>query len=188
MHPSAFEFVQRVLPHCDVAGAFVLEIGSLDVNGSVRQEVLRYEPQEYVGLDIRPGPGVDVVHDAADLPYPDESMDLVISTETLEHVWPWREACHEMKRVCRKGGCVVLTARSKGFPYHGFPEDYWRFELDGLAFIFSDCELLKVEPDPLCPGVFLWARKPTDFSENVVTRLPKSGGAELQVCKPETER
>jgi len=47
----------------------------------------------HIGIDIQPQQGcVDVVADASTLPFRDESFDIAISTETLEHIEGWYSA------------------------------------------------------------------------------------------------
>ena len=58
MHDPAFRYVASV-----VAGqryARVVEVGSRDINGSIRELV---DADTYVGIDLEEGPGVDVVGD-----------------------------------------------------------------------------------------------------------------------------
>jgi SAM-dependent methyltransferase len=50
--------------------------------------------------------GVDLIRG---LPYPDESFDLVVITEVLEHLENHRAAIAELARVLRPGGHLVLT-------------------------------------------------------------------------------
>lgn len=164
---SCLTFCRDHLTRIDVSGRRVLEIGSTDVNGTPRTSVCALDPAEYVGIDIGHGPGVDIVcsvEDALDRFGP-ASFDLVISTEMLEHVRQWRTAITNIKRLCRNGGVVLLTTRSYGTPYHGFPYDFWRYELDDMKRIFADFDIEVLEPDPLDSGVFLKARKPVDYSE-----------------------
>lgn len=47
--------------------------------------------------------------DAQKLPFADESFDLVVSCETIEHVPDVRSALREMRRVTRVGGRLFLT-------------------------------------------------------------------------------
>jgi SAM-dependent methyltransferase len=158
------EFVRERLNRTDVAGRSVLEVGSLDVNGSVRPEIESLKPAMYLGVDIVSGARVDEICDVRHLVdhYGNESFDVVVSTELLEHVRDWKGAINNMKRVLRPGGILVVTTRSLGFPLHGYPWDYWRYEPDDLAAIFSDFDDVEMERDPESPGVFIKARKPSD--------------------------
>src|SRR5271156_2994123 len=47
--------------------------------------------------------------DAQQLPYPDETFDVVVSCETIEHLPDPFEGIKEMARVCRSGGLLYLT-------------------------------------------------------------------------------
>ena len=164
---TCLNFAIRNLARADVAGRRVLEVGCRDVNGSVRPLVATLEPAEYVGVDIEGGPGVDVICSMEELEakFGRESFDVVITTEVLEHVRPWRAAVSNLKAVCRPSGTILLTTRSLGFAYHAFPHDYWRYELGDMRALFADCHILSLESDPTDPGVFIKVRKPATFKE-----------------------
>jgi SAM-dependent methyltransferase len=119
------EFVAEVLPPAAVRGLRVLEVGSYDVNGGVR-EMLEPVARYYVGVDIRPGPGVDVVCDAAAV-HTLGLFDVVVSTEMMEHAADWRGALRGMVRALTSGGVLVLTMRGPGSGRHDHPADHWRF-------------------------------------------------------------
>jgi len=158
---TCVEFARRTLTSSIVEGRRVLEIGSRDVNGSVRPWVEGLHPADYTGVDIEPGPRVDVVCDATEVVdrFGAESFDIVISTELLEHVRDWRRVVENMKTVLRPGGTLLITTRSRGFWLHGWPWDYWRYEPEDMRLIFADMEISALEPDPFQPGVFLRATK-----------------------------
>jgi SAM-dependent methyltransferase len=161
-HSGCIAFAASRLSAAEVSGREILEVGSRDVNGSVRTVVEALGPASYLGVDIEQGPGVDVICDATDLVsrFGPERFDVVISTELLEHVREWRSVIGGMKSVLRPGGVLLITTRSKGFGVHGYPYDYWRYEPGDMRRIFSDFELEAVESDQLRPGVFVKARKP----------------------------
>jgi SAM-dependent methyltransferase len=94
----------------------VLEVGSLDLNGSVRRH---FSGGHYIGLDVGPGPGVDVVCQGQDYDAPNGSFDVVISCEVMEHNPFWRQTFNNMLRLCRPGGLLVMTCASTGRPEHG---------------------------------------------------------------------
>ena len=166
---ACLDFGRTKLTESDVTGKRVIEIGAMDVNGSLRPAVEALGPSEYLGIDIAKGPGVDEIRSVYDLVerYGPESFDVVISSEMIEHVHDWRKAISQIKGVMRPDGVLVVTTRSIGFPYHDYPFDYWRYELDDMRAIFSDMTIEALEPDTDDPGVLVKARKPLEnFIEN----------------------
>lgn len=169
---QCIDFGKRVLNEELIGGKRVIEVGAYDVNGSLRSVIMPLEPVEYIGVDIEKGPGVDIVCNAEELSerFGMGSFDVVIATEVVEHVRDWRKVISEIKKVCKPSGLILVTAPSCGFPYHGFPSDFWRYEVADMQRIFSDCDIMKLEnspPDKAVPGAeaFLLARKPEDFHE-----------------------
>jgi len=151
-----------------VAQKRIIEIGSCDhLTGTVRAVYETWNPREYVGTDMAPGPGVDLVVDVSKLleRFGPASFDVVVTTETFEHIRDWRAAVHNIKGVLRPGGILIVTTRSRGFPFHYFPGDYWRYELNDFREIFADLSIENLLSDPQEPGVFVRARKPRDFVE-----------------------
>ena len=94
----------------------ILEIGSYDVNGSIRP----FFPQDhYVGVDLIEGPGVDHVGEGHSLSFPDNHFDLTVSCESFEHNPYWEATLHNMYRMTKDEGFVVFTCASKGRLEHG---------------------------------------------------------------------
>ena len=117
-HEQQIGFVKllsRELPHY-FNQAKVLEIGSLDITGSVRQ---CFKSCDYTGIDVAPGKGVDVVCQGQDFHEADGTFDQVISCEAMEHNPSWRETFANMIRLTRSGGLVVMTCATYGRPEHG---------------------------------------------------------------------
>jgi SAM-dependent methyltransferase len=105
-----------------------------------------------VGLDIefdrvREGTldGIEQLHAAAGehLPYPDNVFDALLSHEVIEHVADDRLAAHEMIRVLRPGGRVILFCPNRWYPFetHGH---YWRGQ-----YHFGNTPLINYLPNPL---------------------------------------
>jgi SAM-dependent methyltransferase len=158
MHESVLAFGKAVLTPELVTGKRVLEVGALNVNGSLRAHIEALKPAFYHGIDIQAGPGVDEVVDICDVAIPDQ-FDLVVSTEMLEHAPDWRAAVHHMKAALKPGGRLLLTTRSAGFPLHEYPGDHWRFSVENMRAIFADCAIERLEMDPQAPGVFVMVRQ-----------------------------
>jgi len=174
MHQSVMEFVGANLSLDEVHKKTVLEIGSFNVNGTVRTIIRPMQPSQYLGVDMRQGPDVDMVCDLAQSPAPRAEggglWDLVVCAEMLEHVEDWRSAVHNTKDAVSMTGVLLITTRSWGFPLHEYPGDFWRYELADMERIFADMEILSLVPDPQVPGVFLKAR-PRGWSPDVPSRL-----------------
>jgi SAM-dependent methyltransferase len=83
----------------------------------------------------------------------------------MEHVEDWRGIISNFKRLLRPGGIVAITTRSRGFGYHGYPADYWRYEVDDMRVIFEDFKIQNLITDPSEPGVFIKAKRPMRFKE-----------------------
>ncbi len=106
----------------------ILDVGSRDVNGTLRPFV----PAgcDYVGIDMEPGTGVDVVlDDPYRFPFVSRSFDLVVSTSCFEHDPMFWLTFVEMVRVLRADGTIYINVPSNG-PYHAYPMDCWRFYPD----------------------------------------------------------
>ena len=107
------------------------DVGSQDINGCYRRLFLQWD---YVGLDIVPGPNVDVVLNA-EWSNAGE-FDVVISGQTLEHVrQPW-DIMRRIATITKPGGKLCIIAPHT-FPFHEYPEDCWRIWPDGMRGLFE---------------------------------------------------
>ena len=134
----------------------ILDVGSLDINGSYRKLFDSNPKWHYVGADAQGGSNVDVVldWDYKWTEIQDESFDVVISGQTLEHVEaPWL-AAKAMERVCRKDGLYVVIVPSR-CDYHPYPLDCWRIFPDGMRYLMTkissfseiECQMFEYELD-----------------------------------------
>ena len=102
--------------HFDNKLRTVLELGSYDVNGSVKE--IFTECDEYIGVDLIDGPGVDIVYDGYDLNL-GKKFDLVISCEMLEHDINWINSIKNMISHTHQNSVLIFTCASKGRVEHG---------------------------------------------------------------------
>ena len=117
-HPHQLEFIgilAKRLPRF-FRKAKVLEIGSLDINGSIRGF---FNECEYIGIDVAEGKCVDVVCQGQEYDASNDSFDHVVSCETLEHNPYWKETFTNMIRLCRPGGLVSMSCATSGRGEHG---------------------------------------------------------------------
>lgn len=160
MQPAVEEWAHRVLRPEEITGKRILETGSYNENGSLRDWVQSHDPALYLGIDMRPGPGVDLVLEAEEaVKVFRPGFHIVLSTEMLEHALKWQAALTSMKRCLVPKGLLVLTTCSPGFGYHPYPEDYWRFTPQLMQKALGDMVVENLEENPDQPGVFVRARK-----------------------------
>lgn len=128
------ELCSRVLPIHEP----IYEFGSLQVPGQEGYADLRrfFPGRDYVGADVRDGPGVDIILNLHDIDLPAESVGTVLVLETLEHVErPWR-AVVELHRVLKPGG-VLIASSQMNYPIHNHPVDYWRFTPEAFRVLLK---------------------------------------------------
>lgn len=103
-----------------------------------------------VTIDIDPKADPDIVADAHELPFADESFEVVLCREVLEHVKEPTVVLKEIKRVLKPGGTLYLSTRFL-FPLHEIPNDHWRFTKYCLEELFSSFNgvTIKEETKPM---------------------------------------
>jgi SAM-dependent methyltransferase len=92
----------------------VLEIGSLDINGSVREF---FEDCDYTGVDLGEGKGVDLVAKGEELDYFDGNFTVCLSCECFEHNPEWAATLRNMIRM--SSNLVFFSCATTGRPEHG---------------------------------------------------------------------
>lgn len=129
----------RFIKHFHYAN--VLDVGSLDINGNNRWLFTRcplnlFKPYNlYLGVDIVQGKNVDIVGKAHEVipkiptaygEYktsrnykPAMPIDIVISTEMLEHDKHWNQSLKAMYDILKPGGLMIITCAGKGRQEHG---------------------------------------------------------------------
>lgn len=115
----------------------ILEIGSRNVAHITRRSLFSHSA-DYVGFDILPGDGVDVVGDAHKLSesFPLEHFDFIYSISVFEHLlFPWKVVL-EINKVIKLNG-YVFVATHPAWPEHELPWDFWRFPCNGFRALFN---------------------------------------------------
>jgi SAM-dependent methyltransferase len=95
---------------------FVLDIGSLDINGN---NGYLFDDCLYIGVDIAEGKNVDIVSKGHELTLPGDSFDTIISTECFEHDQYYFMTINNLIRLLKPGGLLLFTCATTGRPEHG---------------------------------------------------------------------
>ena len=95
----------------------VLEIGSYDVNGSVKQQF--NFTRKYIGIDLTSGPNVDVVLDGSQADELNQNFDMILSFECFEHAKNWKTIFKKIYSILNTNSFVVLSMASTGRVEHG---------------------------------------------------------------------
>jgi len=99
----------------------------------------------YKGVDIVEGSGVDIVmEDPYICPLDNESTNLIVSGQMLEHCEFFWLTIKEMERILKPGGYILLIAPSKG-NVHRYPVDCWRFYPDAYQALAKWANLELIE-------------------------------------------
>lgn len=89
--------------------------------------------------------GIDIIYENADcfavgenLPFKDQSFDIVLSTQVLEHVDNPEKCIKEVYRILKYGGNFICSTHGT-WNYHGSPNypDYWRWTREGFEKLLS---------------------------------------------------
>ena len=131
-------FIERRLSR--FSGPF-LEIGSKDYGNTQDLRSLFADADGYVGVDLEPGPGVDV---ALDLTRPFDEVDAALQgrrfgsifcLSVLEHCAEPFVMAENLTRLAAPGGTICVSSPF-AFKYHAYPGDYWRFTHEGIRRLF----------------------------------------------------
>lgn len=159
---------------------------------------IRPAAEGWVNMDIAPLPGVDVVHDLLEFPWPfeDASVDHVFASHVMEHVphfvpaFPRKNGflvvMEELHRILRPGGTVEIvsphheSADRWADPTHTrviHPRNFAYFAPDGQFDYYSSArfEVVSTRVEGLTTSAnhwFLMGKSQIGLYEHLVARLP----------------
>ncbi len=110
---------------------------------------------KYIGADVAAAKDIKLDLEfppGQPLPLPDESVDTILSTQTLEHVSDFRFYLKECHRLIKRDGALILTAPMQ-WRHHEIPYDFWRFTRYGLIECLTQQGFKIVNVTP-CGGVY----------------------------------
>jgi ubiquinone/menaquinone biosynthesis C-methylase UbiE len=121
----------------------ILDLGG--TRGKKRGQFNLYDHTEKVlTANISADKGTDIVCDGACLPLADDSFDVIICAEVLEHVTSPEKILSEISRVLSPGGRAYITAPFL-FPIHADPHDYRRFTPACWKYMLTEARLIPLE-------------------------------------------
>jgi SAM-dependent methyltransferase len=140
MHANSRLIFEKYSRNYFPPGTRVLEIGP-DAFPSAYRTVVDAGGLTWDTLDVFPNPGLThVATSEYSFPIGDETYDVVLSGNVIEHVrkiWVWMR---EVARVCKRGG-TVITVNPVSWPYHEAPIDCWRAYPEGMKALYEDSSL-----------------------------------------------
>ena len=151
MHKSSKEkmraFRNKYLSAREGERLTVLDLGSMDVNGSYR-EIFDHPKWRYQGLDLAEGENVDIVlkNTYSWKEVKSDSVDVLVSGQAFEHMEFFWITMLEVARVLKPGGLCCIIAPSSGYE-HRYPVDCWRFFPDGMDALarFARLKVLAID-------------------------------------------
>lgn len=147
----------------------ILEVGSYDINGSVK-EICSSRCEEYIGVDWREGPNVDVVCLAQDMTF-DHRFKAVLSASMLEHDPYYEESLATICGLVRPDGILALSWGSAKNPPHCMVD-----APDGLFHPLPVNKVLKIlEQEGFHLSVLIYDRNIHNLP-GVTWKHPKTGG------------
>ena len=144
MIPCTLDWISRMNKEYGIRPAKVLDVGSYDYNGNPRS---LFPDSEYIGIDIKPGPNVDMLCQVYNLSrwYGVYSLDAVLCLYVFEHLRFISDALKEIHYMLDQGGYFYVSVPTFRYPYHSSP-DYWRFSEDAVRdVIMESFDILDLE-------------------------------------------
>ena len=131
-------FMESLVEMKSIENLRVLNIGA---GGPIQGIIeLSLNTKKVTTIDIDPARKPDIVMDVTNLEFNDNSFDLVIMMEVLEHVKEPKKALSEIYRVLSDNGKLIMST-----PFilgiHDEPYDYYRFTKYGLEYLLSDFKI-----------------------------------------------
>lgn len=116
----------------------------LDVGGRIQpyRPLLGSRVAQYVALDLASSPLVNVRGNARDLPFPENTFDLVFCTQVLEYLPEPRTAAAEIHRVLKPDG-ISLLSFAAFYPRAG-DEEHWRFLPGGIRHVLQSFRQVEI--------------------------------------------
>ena len=126
----------------------------LDVGGRYQpyRPLLNGKIDKYLALDVDRTEFVTVVGTGEDIPFQNETFDLVIATGVFEYFRQPYDAANEVYRVLKPGGSLLVSVAAAAPRF--VDEERWRYLPLGLRSLFSQFSQLTITPEVSSLGGF----------------------------------
>lgn len=176
----------------DVRGKRVLEVGC--GHGGMQVALLDAGARETVGIDLNPGfvefalgrlrdqNAFVQVANAEQMPFAEESFDVVVSAAVFEHIHDIGEALREIERVLKPGGLLYATFSPTWWHYNG-PHLMRTVGVPWAHVFFSDKTLLNVLRHYRAEGTF-----PAPYLDDKIEDFQQMGRLSLRKFRRAVKR
>jgi len=130
--PDRYLLKQQIKRYSHYIKGKVLDVGA----GEFSRYRNLFKCEEYIKMDIKKSENIDVIGNAENIPFKDETFDAIVCTQVLGDINNIYKAVQEFYRVLKPKGIVLLT-ESLMNEMHDEPHDYWRFTKFGLKHLFK---------------------------------------------------
>jgi len=157
-----FNLMQEYADTLKLKNQHILEIGTAGdlVIEEINKPAGNYEyfgkNNKYETMDIISSTKPDYLEDICETTIPDNTFDLIICSQVLEHIWNFPRAVYQIHRVLKSSGYAIIDTP---WQYHYHPEpdfkDYWRFSRDAYEKIFEKFKIIELKQLPKLTSVLL---------------------------------
>jgi len=134
---SNYQFISNKIPN----NARILFIGGSS-KGYGSDYIYSNNSYDIVGLDVSVGEYTDIVADAHDIPFVDQSFDLIVIQAVIEHVIDPIRCVEEAYRVLKNGG-IIYSESPFMQQVHMREYDFTRYSYLGMLKLFAQFNDIK---------------------------------------------
>ena len=159
--PSIMEFLDKLVKPLIKKNYAIINLGAAkgEVLGHLKKDTrklfydfIQKNNIKYTKVDIEKLPEEKiVVANAEDMTrvIENNSQDIVMAIELLEHTEHFWKVVNETIRICKVGGYIFITVPSYQYPKHEYPIDLWRIGEKTLSSFFpkSSFEIIHIEKE-----------------------------------------
>lgn len=145
-------WLEGIAVKLNLQGKRILEIGIAGDEKPSGSYKFFGKGNDWTTMDINPKWSSDIVADICDNDISDNSYDLVIMTQTLEHIWDYKAALKNIHRITKQYAIIDCPFQvnfhqdkiRKGVSWKEW-EDFWRFTPAAFKRLLEEAGFKKVD-------------------------------------------